>query len=885
MKSAKSKQRLNDIRTPARSKQNLNGERDPVQVYCRLRPMQRDSDSPCMKIISPTMVLLTPPSTAISYRNENAKTMKYTFKEVFPPETNQQEVFDKVALPIVEGLIKGKNGLLFTYGVTGSGKTFTMTGEPQNCGILPRCLNIIFKTINDFQAHKYIFKPDKMNMFDIQTEAEAMLERQQELHKFKCGKKNNSNPDLAMSSSDVTKIEGINEDNQYAVFVTYVEIYNNSVFDLLEDGPPISRNLPVKIIREDAAHNMYVHGVTEVEIKSAEEAFEAFYLGLKRKRMAHTSLNAESSRSHSVFTIRLVQAPVDEMGEAVIQNKKFLNISQLSLVDLAGSERTNRTKNTGQRLREAGNINKSLMTLRTCLEALRENQISGANNMVPYRESKITHLFKNFFEGEGQVRMVVCANPRAEDYDETLQVMRFAEMAAEVEVAKPQVIDIAANMGLTSGRRKANRLFTTARDNLVRPEAKELEMDLGLVYSLGPDFPSLELNSSQANHIIKELMAHLEMRISRRETLKRSKAIKDERLRSALLDLEKDSLEIRSENASLRGQLAASERRVRALEERLTATENASLTHQRKLNELTEYTSSLKRELQEKEMLLSQNKFDKEKQKKILERKYNHKIAAEHEKAKEINYEKERLKNAIEEKENRLRIIAEALNRGDNDDMNKMTGEMGAQTSNRDRDFTPGSTPRALPAHLLTPFSSVPQTNHNQRDTLRDTQRDTPSSSRRGIAIANPRHRRSISADGRNWVEHAPNKIVPMGTVMKPNIVNSKVINKLTSVKDIANSRTSKYCLISQEQDTDGELETKLYKGDVVPTCGGGAQVIFNDVEMLKQFSPTRESSHSHSNRQSGTNCARHSGKRRDTNNSPPQTPSNTSKKQRVDDD
>lgn len=869
MKSAKSKQRINDIRTPARSKQNLvTGDRDPVQVSCRLRPMQRDSDQSCMKIISPTTVLLTPPSTAVSYRNENTKTMKYTFKEVFPPETSQQDVFDKVALPIVEGLIKGKNGLLFTYGVTGSGKTFTMTGEPQNCGILPRCLNIIFKTINDYQAHKYVFKPDKMNMFDIQSEAEAMLERQQELHKFKCGRKNNSNPDLAMSSTDITKVPGINEDNQYAVFVSYVEIYNNSVFDLLEDGPPISKNLPVKIIREDAAHNMYVHGVTEIEIKSAEDAFDAFYLGLKRKRMAHTNLNAESSRSHSVFTIRLVQAPVDEIGEAVIQNKKFLSISQLSLVDLAGSERTNRTKNTGQRLREAGNINKSLMTLRTCLEALRENQINGTNNMVPYRESKITHLFKNFFEGEGQVRMIVCANPRAEDYDETLQVMRFAEMAAEVEVTKPQIHDVAASMGLVSGRRKANRLFTTARDNVARQEAKDLEMDLGLVYSLGPDFPSLDMNSSQAAHIIKELMAHLEMRISRRETLKRSKAIKDERLRSALLELEKESLEVRSENASLRGQLASAERRVRALEERLTATENASQSHQRKLNEMTEYTSALKRDLQEKDLLLNQNKLEKHKQKKIMERKFNHKIAAEHEKAKEINSEKERLRNAIEEKENRLRIIAEALNdRGDMEP--RSTLDMGAQTSCRD--YTPGSTPRALPAHLLTPFSQ--QTRNTG---------ETPASSRRGVAVANPRHRRSLSADGKGWVEHAPNKLVPMGTVMKPSITNSKVINKLKSVKDIANTKTSKYCLISQEQDTDGELETKLYKGDVVPTCGGGAQVIFNDVEMLKQFSPSRDS---HSNRMSGTTCARHSGKRRDTACSPPQTPSNTSKKQRVDED
>ncbi|KAM3955684.1 kinesin family member pavarotti [Aphomia sociella] len=870
MKSAKSKQRLNEMRTPARSKQNLvTGDRDPVYVYCRLRPMQRDGNTPCTKIISPTTVLLTPPSTALSYRNENNKTMKYTFREVFPPETSQQDVFDKVAMPLVEGLMKGKNGLLFTYGVTGSGKTFTMTGEPNNCGILPRCLNIIFKTINDYQAHKYIFKPDKMNMFDVQTEAEAMLERQQELHKFKTGRKNNSNPDLAMSSTDITKIEGLNEDNQYAVFVTYVEIYNNSVFDLLEDGPPITKNLPVKIIREDGAHNMYVHGVTEIEIKSAEEAFDAFYLGLKRKRMAHTNLNAESSRSHSVFTIRLVQAPVDAEGEAVIQNKKFLSISQLSLVDLAGSERTNRTKNTGQRLREAGNINKSLMTLRTCLEILRENQISGTNNMVPYRESKITHLFKNFFEGEGQVRMIVCANPRAEDYDETLQVMRFAEMAAEVEVAKAQVTDIGATIGLMSGRRKANRLFTAAKENLARPESRDLELDLGLVYSLGADFPSLEMKSSQAAHIIKELMAHLEIRINRREALKRSKALKDERLRSALLDLEKESLEVRSENLSLRGQLSAAERRIKALEDRLTATENASLTNQRKLTEITEYTSQLKRELQEKDLMLNQNKLEKEKQKKVLERKYNHKIAAEHEKAREIHSENERLKSVKKEQEQILKVIDQALkgDRGDNVDHPRSTGEVAAQTN---RDFTPGSTPRALPAHLLTPFSSA-QT------------RDTPASSRRGVAVANPRHRRSLSADGRGWVEHAPNKLVPMGTVMKPSIMNSKVVNKLKSVKDIANSKTSKYCLISQEQDTDGELETKLYKGDVVPTCGGGAQVIFNDVEMLKQFSPnnTRESS----NRVSGPSCARHSGKRRDTTYSPPQTPSNTSKKQRIDDD
>lgn len=178
-----------------------------------------------------------------------------------------------------------------------------------------------------------------------------------------------------------------------------------------------------KIVREDGNKNMYVHAVTEVEVKSSDEAFEVFQRAQRRRRVAHTALNAESSRSHSVFTIRLVQAPLDNDGEQVVLDKRVVCVSQLSLVDLAGSERTNRTKNTGQRLREAGNINNSLMTLRTCLEILRENQTTNTNKMVPYRDSKLTHLFKNYFDGEGSVRMVVCSNPSANDYDET--IVRF----------------------------------------------------------------------------------------------------------------------------------------------------------------------------------------------------------------------------------------------------------------------------------------------------------------------------------------------------------------------------------------------------------------------------------------------------------------------------
>ena len=136
-----------------------------------------------------------------------------------------------------------------------------------------------------------------------------------------------------------------------------------------------------KILREDGQHNMYVSGVVEVEVKSTEEAYEVLWKGQKRRKVAHTALNAESSRSHSVFNIRLVQAPLDPIGEEVLQDKDKICISQLALVDLAGSERTSRTQNAGDRLKEAGNINHSLMVLRTCIEMLRENQQSNSNKV------------------------------------------------------------------------------------------------------------------------------------------------------------------------------------------------------------------------------------------------------------------------------------------------------------------------------------------------------------------------------------------------------------------------------------------------------------------------------------------------------------------------
>lgn len=158
---------------------------------------------------------------------------------------------------------------------------------------------------------------------------------------------------------DETSVTLKTTDSLYSVFVTYVEIYNNFVYDLLDESPiEMSRigrtGLQSKMLREDISHNVYVNGVTEVEVESPEDAFEVFQRGQRRRRMAHTALNTESSRSHSIFNIRLVQAPTDSEGEEVADSKEQITVSQLSLVDLAGSERCTRTQATGDRLKEAG---------------------------------------------------------------------------------------------------------------------------------------------------------------------------------------------------------------------------------------------------------------------------------------------------------------------------------------------------------------------------------------------------------------------------------------------------------------------------------------------------------------------------------------------------
>ncbi|CAJ0584880.1 unnamed protein product, partial [Mesorhabditis spiculigera] len=253
-------------------------------------------------------------------------------------------------------MLQGKSSLLFTYGVTGGGKTYTMAGGPMAAGILPRTVDVLFNSIKN-KADKYTFQPDNRNGFYVSTPEEAAQARRA-----------NDRNDPDYSTHIVTErqveprqVSGFSDHYVGSVFITFVEVYNNYIYDLLDDTreKPISRDT-----RTDIRNAVYVEGATEVEVESADEAIEWLARGEQRRRVSDTLLNKSSSRSHSVFTIRLVQAPFES-------NESY----------------------------------------------------------YPTQDVK-----KQFFEGAGKVRMILCINPKPADYQENLNVLEFGEESRAIKV-------------------------------------------------------------------------------------------------------------------------------------------------------------------------------------------------------------------------------------------------------------------------------------------------------------------------------------------------------------------------------------------------------------------------------------------------------------------
>uniref|UniRef100_A0A3B3Y498 Kinesin-like protein n=1 Tax=Poecilia mexicana TaxID=48701 RepID=A0A3B3Y498_9TELE len=819
-------QRAGKGRTPRRPKKPSNIEKDPVGVYCRIRPLGGEDEECCVEMISSSTIQLHAPDGLKANRNGEYKETQYCFKKVFGIKTTQIELFEDVAKTLIEDLIHCKNGLLFTYGVTGSGKTYTMTGSPGEGGLLPRSLDMLFNSIGPFQAKRFVFKPDEKNGIEVQNQLDALLERQKRDSQQSVPKTPSSRQRVDPEFTDMInpdqacKFEGVDEDCCYSVFVSYIEIYNNYIYDLLEDAPfdPIRPKPPQsKILREDQNHNMYVAGCTEVEVKSTEEAFDVFWKGQKKRRIANTELNRESSRSHSVFTVKLAQAPLDADGDHILQDKSQVNVSQLCLVDLAGSERTNRTRAEGSRLREAGNINQSLMTLRTCMEVLRENQMCGTNRMVPYRDSKVTHLFKNYFDGEGKVRMVVCVNPKAEDYEETLLVMRFAEMTQEVEVARPVDRPIC---GLTPGRRQRNQAFKDELSRRLEERGGPVNGDpvqLNQLIESLPPLPPCELSDPSDDQTLPRLMEVLERRYRIRQKMTEQFNQTANNMKFALQQFESQFSSKENVLHDQRSKLGEKDKVIANQRTEIERLEKKSKTLEYKIDILQKTTEmyeqdkrSLQQELESREQRLQKELAERRRMEQRMQGVVTDtKLKWERECERRVNAKQLELQNKLWVKDEKLKQLKAIVTENGGASGGPAEPPRKPERPSRERDRNVAQKRSASP----TPLSTVPP--------------------------VHPMHRRSHSAGGEKWVDHKPASNLDLDTVMQPIIPNAI---KVSTPNEKALSKCHRYVLRHQELASDGEIETKLIKGNVFKTRGGGQAVEFTDIETLKQEDPTAPS-------------------------------------------
>ncbi|XP_071353934.1 kinesin-like protein KIF23 isoform X2 [Trachinotus anak] len=950
-------------KTPRRPppKKPSSNQKDPVGVYCRVRPLGAEDEECCIEVISSTTIQLHAPEGFKTNRNGEYKETQYSFKKVFGVSVSQMELFEYVAKPLVDDLIHGKNGLLFTYGVTGSGKTFTMTGSPGQGGLLPRALDMIFNSIGPYQAKRYVFKTDDKNGMDVQSEVDALLERQRRENNLPVPKATPSrqklDPEIAdmIKTEEAYKADGVDEDSSYSIFVSYIEIYNNYIYDLLEETqedaikpkPPQS-----KILREDQNHNMYVAGCMEVEVKSAEEAFQVFWKGQKKRKIANTRLNRESSRSHSVFIIKLAQAPLDADGDNILQDKSQVNVSQLCLVDLAGSERTGRTGAEGTRIREAGNINQSLLTLRTCIETLRENQMCGTNKMVPYRDSKVTHLFKNYFDGEGKVKMVVCVNPKADDYEETLLVMRFAEMTQEVEVARPVDRPIC---GFTPGRRNRNQAFKEELSRKLEERGGPIDRDVTsvinhLVHSL-PPLPSSEITDPHDDITLPRLIEALQNRHRIRQMMIDEYNKAANMMKSMLQQLDSNLISKDNYMHEQNGKLAEKDKIIQANKAEMERLEKKTKMQEHKIDILQKTTKiyeddkrSLRQELETRDHRLQRELSEK---RRMEQRMHGVVSDTQHKWEKEcerrVNAMQLEMQNKLWVKDEKLKqlkaIVTESKTSGRPDPPPRQTQPQPQRPSREERlpakrsaspspvptwHFAPQCPvdspyvepmpvpepkPEPEPGSGSQPFSAstveevetnprlacpVPsssralsvascisvweqraaqdsQLGYHSPTTPTTTQSPAaPSASRarrramcwakedeeacspsptfdldltersyRTATPVRPLHRRSRSAGGEKWVDHKPASSLDLGTVLQPVIPNAI---QVSAPSEKALSKCDRYVLTHQEVASDGEIQTKLIKGEVIKTRGGGQAVQFTDIETLKQELTTASS-------------------------------------------
>ncbi|KAK4820847.1 hypothetical protein QYF61_007852 [Mycteria americana] len=406
-----------------------------------------DTSQDCVSLEDSTSIILKPPKNSLGRLSEKTAgqmIQKFTFSRVFGPETTQEEFFEGTMKQPVQDFLDGYNRLIFTYGVTNAGKTYTFQGTEDDAGILPRTMDMLFKSIQGKLYTGMDLKPhrcrDYIKLTKDQVREETAIKNSILRLTKEVDHQNTTNNKAPVDSKDLEELLKDSEQSsttvknymKFSVWVSFFEIYNECFYDLLI---PISNDKKRKTLRlaQDIKGCSYVKDLQWVQISDSKEAFRLLKLGLKHQSIASTKLNTCSSRSHSIFTVKVLK--IEDSGAP-----RVTRVNELSMCDLAGSERCTKTRNEGDRLKESGNINTSLLILGKCINALKNCQQSKLQQHIPFRESKLTHFLQGFFSGKGKVYMIVNISQCASAYDETLNVLKFSAIAQKVLVMDTSIL-------------------------------------------------------------------------------------------------------------------------------------------------------------------------------------------------------------------------------------------------------------------------------------------------------------------------------------------------------------------------------------------------------------------------------------------------------------
>jgi hypothetical protein len=409
------------------------GENTNIKVYIRARPPSQPTESDFLEIDDEDKrkVIIKDPR---GNPNEKHSEVAFQYDHIFWTEVLQPEVFESIAMPGIDHVLQGYNSCCFAYGQTGSGKTYSMFGQDSEVrGIIPRSVEKFFELMDNRKATKdvrmvcsfleiyndtirdlgkaYLVSMDK-------DKKEAMSkDKTSDIYDRLAGRRGNPYFAPAFHSEKVT--------NKVGEVGKLVEERATKADELVSKRPGLEevRNEFKEMnydIREDMEGNVYVQDLTMVPISNLQEAMTMIDVGVGVRATHETSMNANSSRSHTVFSITIIQRDL-ETDESIQ--------GCLNLVDLAGSERLKKTESTGVRLKEALHINTSLSALGKVIMSL---DPTTKETHIPFRDSKLTRVLQNSLGGNSFTTVLAALNPHPDQYEECLSTLQFANRCRNV---------------------------------------------------------------------------------------------------------------------------------------------------------------------------------------------------------------------------------------------------------------------------------------------------------------------------------------------------------------------------------------------------------------------------------------------------------------------